>query len=106
MKPGNPFIYGRFGHPLRDRFERAIAGLSKAKYALAVTSGVSAGSLITRLLAPGDHILACQTMYGGLIRYFNLIAIAKLGYEISYVDFNNKAELEGAFKKNTHESFA
>ena len=40
-------------------------------------------------------------MYGGMIRYFNLIAIAKLGYEVSYVDFNNKAELEGAFKKNT-----
>lgn len=101
VKPGNPFIYGRFGHPLRDRFERAICGIAKAKYALALTSGVSAGSLITRLLKPGDHILACQTMYGGLIRYFNSIATAKLGYEISYVDFNNKKELEAAFKTNT-----
>jgi cystathionine beta-lyase/cystathionine gamma-synthase len=101
VKPGNPFIYGRFGHPLRDRFERAIQGLTKAKFALAVTSGVAAGSLITHLLAPGDHILACQGMYGGLVHYFESVATKKNGYEVSYIDLKNEEELLAGIKPKT-----
>jgi cystathionine gamma-lyase len=99
--PGLKYIYSRLGHPTRSIIEEVVASLSHAKYCLASCSGVSAGSLITHILHPGDEIIACQDMYGGLASYFEKIVGPHCGCSIKFVDFNNKAELLAAFTPKT-----
>ena len=101
IKPGGKFIYSRLGHPTRSIIEEVVAALSHAKFCLASCSGVSAGSLITHILHPGDEIIACQDMYGGLASYFDKIVGPHCGCSSKYVDFANKAELLAAFTPKT-----
>ena len=101
IKPGASYVYSRLGNPNRNTVEQVVAVLEHAKYALCCSSGNSGGSLITHLLHPGDEIVACQDMYGGLVAYFDGVAIPHLGLGVKYVDFGNKAEFLGAFTEKT-----
>lgn len=95
------FAYARQGNPTRDALEKVMCSLEKAKHSFVLPSGNGAGSFITHLLKPGDHILACQDMYGGLIGYFDNLATPVLNYSLTYANFADKAEFMNSFKENT-----
>lgn len=99
--PSNKFCYQREGNPTRDQLEKCMCALEKAKHTQVLPSGNAGGTLITHLLKPGDHILALQDMYGGLIAYFDGLAIPVMEYKVSYVDFGNKKEFMEAFTPDT-----
>ena len=101
IKPGAKYIYSRFGNPNRTTIEEVLGSLEHAKFVIGCSSGCSAGSLITHLLHPGDEIVACQDMYGGLSSYFDNIVGPHCGCPTKYVDFANKAEFLGAFTAKT-----
>jgi cystathionine gamma-lyase len=76
---GNPigeFEYTRSSNPNRLNFERAIAHLERARYALAYSSGSAATANILQSLAAGSHVISISDVYGGTHRYFTKVASA------------------------------
>src|SRR6266704_2084147 len=60
------FEYARTSNPTRSALE---AG----RYGLAFASGMAAESAILSLLSAGDHIIACDDLYGGSYRIFERV---------------------------------
>lgn len=76
---GNPVgehEYTRSSNPNRWNFERSIAALEKAKYALAFSSGSTTTAIILQSLAAGSHVVSVSDVYGGTHRYFTKVASA------------------------------
>ena len=96
-----PYGYARVSNPTRDTLEKVMCSLEKAKHTFVLPSGNAAGSFITHIMKPGEHILACQDMYGGLVDYFDAVGHPIMKYSVSYVDFSNKEEFMGAFTEKT-----
>jgi len=68
------YDYGRSGNPTRDSLALAIAELEGAAGGVITASGMSAVSLVTQLLNPGDVLVAPHDCYGGTYRLFNACA--------------------------------
>lgn len=101
--PGQPigkYDYSRSGNPTRESFETAIAELEGAKHALAFSSGSATTATIINMFKAGDHIISVNDVYGGTNRYFNRVA-GPIGFESSFVDMTDLANLRTAFKPNT-----
>lgn len=64
------YDYSRSGNPTRAVLERQLADLEGAAKAFCFSSGLAAITAITRLLKPGDEILASAFLYGGTCRLF------------------------------------
>lgn len=97
------YDYSRSGNPTRDVLERHIAKLEHAGAtgrAFAFASGLAALTAVTRLLKPGDEILACDDLYGGTYRLFSSI-LADRGVTVRYVDLSDLAATEAAIGPKT-----
>ncbi|KAL3417560.1 Cys/Met metabolism PLP-dependent enzyme [Phlyctema vagabunda] len=75
-KPVGAFEYSRSSNPNRDNFEKAVAALENAKYALAFSSGSATTAVILQSLAAGSHVISISDVYGGTHRYFTQVAKA------------------------------
>lgn len=60
--------YARSGNPTRDALETALAALERAEHGAAFASGLAATDAVLRTLAPGDHVLLANDVYGGTYR--------------------------------------
>lgn len=98
---GKPeYCYARTGHPTREALERNLAAIEGAKYAVALASGMSAIANVLNLLKSGDHVVACNDLYGGAYRIFTKL-YAKFGVEFTFVDATEAANVREAIKPNT-----
>jgi cystathionine gamma-lyase len=88
--PVGLYEYTRSSNPNRDNFEKAIAALEHAKYALAFASGSSTTAIILQSLAAGSHVVSISDVYGGTHRYFTKVAAA----HGVHVTFSPSIELE------------
>ncbi len=80
-----PYDYSRTANPTRDLAARAIADLESGCGAVVTSSGMSAIAVVTRLLSPGDLLLAPADCYGGSYRLFS--AEARRGqYRVEFVE--------------------
>jgi cystathionine beta-lyase len=79
------FDYARSGNPTRQLLESQIADLEGAAHAFAYASGLAAITAVTRLLRPGDEILAAIDLYGGTQRLFSSI-LNERGIRTVYAD--------------------
>ena len=70
------YEYSRSSNPNRDNFERAVASLENANYALAFSSGSATTATILQSLAAGSHVISISDVYGGTHRYFTKVAAA------------------------------
>lgn len=75
-KPVGEYEYSRSSNPNRDNFEKAVAALEHAKYALAFSSGSATTANILQSLASGSHVVSVSDVYGGTHRYFTQVAKA------------------------------
>ncbi|EOD48740.1 Cystathionine gamma-lyase [Neofusicoccum parvum] len=75
-KPIGEYEYTRSSNPNRDNFEKAIAALEHARYALAFSSGSTTTAIILQSLAAGSHVVSVSDVYGGTHRYFTKVAAA------------------------------
>ncbi|ORY14576.1 Cys/Met metabolism PLP-dependent enzyme-domain-containing protein [Clohesyomyces aquaticus] len=73
-QPVGEYEYSRSSNPNRDNFERAIAALEHARYALAFSSGSATTANILQSLAAGSHVVSVSDVYGGTHRYFTKVA--------------------------------
>jgi len=94
------YDYSRSGNPTRTAFEECVAKLEGGKHCIATSSGLAATMLIVNMLKSGDHILACDDVYGGTNRYFNKV-VKKFGIEIDMVDPTNLKAVVAGIKPNT-----
>jgi cystathionine gamma-synthase/cystathionine gamma-lyase len=94
------FEYSRTDNPTRRALEQCVAALEGGQQGIAFASGSAASSALLGTLAPGDHVLACDDVYGGTYRLMDKV-FAPLGIEITRVDMTSLREVEAALQQNT-----
>ena len=101
--PGNHkgYEYSRTQNPTRMALERCVADLEGGRAGFAFASGMAATSTILELLNHGDHVIACDDLYGGTFRLFDKVRTRSAGLSFSFVDFTQPENIEQAIQKNT-----
>src|SRR5579885_2156922 len=94
------YVYARTGNPTRTALEKCLASLENGQYGLAFASGMAAEHAILSLLSAGDHMVACDDLYGGSYRIFEKV-MRRYAVETSYVPAGNAAAFEKAIRPNT-----
>ena len=89
------YDYSRADNPTRQQLEEALAELEKASYALSFASGLAAENAVLGLFTPGDHIIACDDVYGGTRRLFTRIW-QNYGLHFHFLDLRSPQQLEEA----------
>jgi cystathionine beta-lyase/cystathionine gamma-synthase len=95
------FEYSRTQNPTRFAYERCIADLEDGQRAFAFASGMAATATLLELLAPGDHVVASDDLYGGSRRLFARVRSQSAGLEFSFVDLRDLQGLEAALRPKT-----
>ena len=94
------YDYSRSGNPTRAVVEKQIAALESGARGFCFSTGLAAITAVTRLLVPGDEILACDDLYGGSYRLFSRI-LPKRGINVRYVDFSDLDAVAASINDNT-----
>ena len=94
------YDYSRSGNPTRAVVEKHIAALEGGTRGFCFSTGLAAITAVTRLLVPGDEILACNDLYGGSYRLFSRI-LPKRGIQVRYVDFSDLDAVVASISDNT-----
>jgi cysteine-S-conjugate beta-lyase len=93
--------YGLHGLPTVTDLQQALASLEGGHAALAVPSGLTATTLpLLALLAPGDHLLVTDAVYGPTRRFCDN-HLRRLGIDVGYYDPLAGAAIADAFRPNT-----
>jgi len=82
------YDYTRSGNPTRTLLEQQLADLEDAHYACAFASGMAALTALTRIIKPGEEIVAGDDLYGGTVRLLDRIA-SHYNIRVTYVDATN-----------------
>ncbi|HEX2675606.1 MAG TPA: cystathionine gamma-synthase [Polyangiales bacterium] len=100
--PGNHrgFEYSRTDNPTRRMLEGCIAALEGGQHGLAFASGSAASSALLGTLAPGDHVVVSDDVYGGTYRLLHRVFLP-LGIETSRVDMTELRNVEAALRPTT-----
>ncbi|TQS36623.1 hypothetical protein Golomagni_02919 [Golovinomyces magnicellulatus] len=94
------YDYSRSGNPTRTHLESHLAKLMKATRTLAVSSGMGALDVITRMLHPGDEVVAGDDLYGGTNRLLTFMA-ANHGIIIRHVDTTDVNRVQDILSEKT-----
>jgi cystathionine beta-lyase len=97
---GGAYDYSRSGNPTRSHLEHHLAKISSAEHAFAVSSGMAALDIITRLLKPGDEVIAGDDLYGGTNRLLNYLR-THTGVTVYHVDTTNPETLRPVLSEKT-----
>lgn len=95
------FEYSRSQNPTRSAYERCIADLESGERGFAFASGMAATATILELLAPGDHVVVMDDVYGGTYRLFNNVRQRSAGLSFTAVDMTNLPAINAAIQPNT-----
>ncbi|KAH6899068.1 Cys/Met metabolism PLP-dependent enzyme-domain-containing protein [Thelonectria olida] len=94
------YDYTRSGNPTRTHLERHVAKIMNANRALAVSSGMGALDVITRLLRPGDEVITGDDLYGGSHRLLTYLA-ANQGIVVHHVDTTTVESVQARVSEKT-----
>ena len=94
------YDYSRTANPTRSAFERCLADLEGARHGFAFASGCVATTTVMHLVRAGEHVVACDDLYGGSFRLFDRV-LADHGLRFSYVDLSDPSALEAAMLPET-----
>ena len=94
------YDYSRSGNPTRTVLETQLAVLENAERAFCFSSGMAAITAVTRLLQPGDEILAGSDLYGGAYRLFSKI-LRPGGIIVRYAGSSSLEEFRAAVSPRT-----
>lgn len=92
--------YARGGNPTREALEVAIATLEGGARAFAFASGMSAEATLLQTLAPGDHVVLADDVYGGTHRLLDTV-MRPWGLTFSTADLSDEAAVERAVVEGT-----
>src|SRR5437588_8668751 len=94
------YEYSRSHNPTRTALQECIGALADGKFGLAFASGLPTETTILSLLSAGDHLVACDDLYGGSYRIFERV-MRRYNVEFSYVPADKLANYEKAIRPNT-----
>ena len=94
------FDYSRSGNPTRTLLEQQLADLEAAKYACAFASGMAAITALTRIVRPGEEIIAGDDLYGGTVRLLDRLA-SHQNIAVRYLDTTCAATVAEALTPRT-----
>jgi cystathionine beta-lyase len=97
---GGEYDYTRSGNPTRTHLERHLAKIMNAQRALVVSSGMAAMDVITRLLRPGDEVVAGDDLYGGTNRLLKYLS-TNGGVIVHHVDTTNPEKVKAVLSDKT-----
>ena len=89
------YAYARAGNPTRTALEANLAALESGTHGVCFSSGLAAMDAVVRLLKAGDHVVACDNLYGGTYRLFTQV-FSRGGMEFSFVEMDDLAQMERA----------
>jgi len=95
------YEYSRSGNPTRAALEACLAALEGGAYGLAFSSGSGAHATALHLLAPGDHVVCGDDVYGGTYRLFESVFRPSAGIETTFVPLEDPDSLAAALRTNT-----
>ena len=96
------YEYARSQNPTREALERAMAELESPDTpatGICFSSGMAAITAVSQLLSSGDHIIACDDLYGGTVRLFDQV-LSRYGIETTYSKLS-EGDLEKVAQENT-----
>jgi O-succinylhomoserine sulfhydrylase len=94
-------IYGRYSNPNVSEFIEKMCLLEGAEDGFGTATGMSAiFSSMAALLASGDHVLVCRSVFGSTIQIADNI-LGKWGVESDFLDIYRPETWESHFKSNT-----
>jgi len=94
------YDYARTANPTRTALEANLAALEGGAHGICFASGMGAIDGVMRLLSAGDHVVACDDLYGGTYRLFTQI-FARYGLEFSFADMSDPAKVQAAIGPHT-----
>ena len=94
------YDYTRSGNPTRTLLEQQLADLEDAAHACAFASGMAALTALTRIVKPGEEIIAGDDLYGGTVRLLDRID-SHHNVSVRYVDTTNADALRKAVTGRT-----
>ncbi|TVQ97770.1 MAG: cystathionine gamma-synthase [Deltaproteobacteria bacterium] len=94
------YEYSRTDNPTRHALEDCLAALEGGRFGVCFASGCAATATIMHLLKSGDHVVACDDLYGGTRRLFSRV-IAHNGIDFTYADLANPDDLEQHLRPET-----
>jgi cystathionine gamma-lyase len=94
------FEYSRTDNPTRRMLESCVAALEAGEHGLAFASGSSASAALLHTLRPGDHVIACDDVYGGTYRLMTEV-FAPQGVLFTRVDMTEMSLVAAAVQPNT-----
>src|SRR5579859_6945542 len=94
------YEYSRTDNPTRKALEDCLAALEGVPYGLAFASGMAAIDTVFKLLAPGDHVIASNDVYGGTFRLADKVW-ANYGIAFSWVDVSSLDAIRAAIRPAT-----
>ena len=96
------YEYARGDNPTRNALQRALAEMEsphQEAHGFCFSSGMAAITTISQMLKQGDHIIACDDLYGGTVRLFDQIA-SRFGIETSYSPLKS-GDLSSVIRENS-----
>ncbi|MEI8256681.1 MAG: cystathionine gamma-synthase [Deltaproteobacteria bacterium] len=94
------YEYSRSGNPTRNTLEALIAALEGGKHGFAFGSGLGATTTLLHMLAPGDHVVCGDDVYGGTFRILDKV-FKPMGVNTTFVDFSDPTRLRDALRPET-----
>lgn len=94
------YEYSRTHNPTRTALEQCLAALEGAQFGCCFASGLAATTTVLQTFNAGDHIIACDDLYGGTYRLFTKV-MARFGLEFTFVDLTNPDALLAAIRPNS-----
>jgi cystathionine gamma-lyase len=94
------YEYSRSGNPTRSAYEACLASLENGRHGFAFASGCAAATTCMHLLASGDHVIACDDIYGGSFRLFRDV-FEKQGLTFTFMDMSNPQAVATAIRPET-----
>jgi O-acetylhomoserine (thiol)-lyase len=100
------FIYSRLTNPTVAVLEERLANLEGGAGATATSSGHAAQLLaLFPLMAPGDHVIASQKLYGGSINQIGTSFPRAFGWQPTFVDTDTPDNVRAAITEKTKAIF-
>jgi len=96
-----PFAdYARVDNPTRHALEVCLADLEGGAYAVTFASGLAAEDALLRTLAPGDHVIVANDVYGGTYRLLTRV-FGPWGLECTPANLTRTDAIEAAWRDET-----
>jgi cystathionine beta-lyase/cystathionine gamma-synthase len=92
--------YARGGNPTREAFQQALASLEGGAHGFAFSSGLGAETTLLLTLAPGDHVVLGDDVYGGTYRLLSKV-LSGWGLSFSTIDLADLGSLGAALTPAT-----